>query len=591
MCGIAGIYKFNSSADVMQLKRMTDSIAHRGPDGEGFWKSEKGNLCLGHRRLSIIDLSEKAKQPMHYLNRYTLTFNGEIYNYIELKEELLKKNYQFNSDSDTEVLLAAYHEYGEACLQKLDGMFAFAIYDSVEEKLFCARDRFGEKPFYFFYEEGKQFVFASEIKCFWAAGFERSVNHRMVFYYLEHDLLENPLRKEETFFENIFKLKAAHYCTVSKEGKMETKKYWQLNWKKINTEIKIEEATETFSSLFFQSVKRRLRSDVTVGSSLSGGLDSSSVVAAIQKIKPDTQLQKTFTARFHDASLDEGEKINFLKKKIPVNSFDVWCDANSFAADLKKMLWHQDEPMIGTSPAAQWQVMKLAQQEKTIVLLDGQGADETIAGYPKYFAAFFSELNYTKNNSLNDELEEFEKLYGVKFLFDKRHERANKNPKLFSFLSTAKTKLFDKYPSPFKIFQTLNETLAFDSCVYGLEKLLRFSDRNAMAFSREVRLPYLNHELVEFVFSLPANFKMHNGRTKFILRKASNYLLPEEIVWEKRKTGFEPPENEWLKYETLISPMKEANNFLMKEKIILQHKPLNALRAIELASLFNSNFL
>ncbi len=299
MCGIAGIIsKSPNDVTIERLKKMTGIIDYRGPDGEGQWINSSNNAGLGHRRLSIIDLSHEADQPMHYLNRYSIVFNGEIYNYIELKEILAKQGYLFKTSSDTEVLLALYHRDKENCLHFLDGMFSFVIYDDEEKEIFAARDRFGEKPFYYSYKPGEYFLFGSEMKCLWEAGVPKEVNNQMLFIYLSYGIFENPRNESETFYDNCFILPHSHYLKLSVTGiSLSIKKYYDIDYKNINHTITEEQAKEKFRELFYTSVSRRLRSDATVGSSLSGGLDSSLVVCVIDELRKGTiQKQDTFSA-------------------------------------------------------------------------------------------------------------------------------------------------------------------------------------------------------------------------------------------------------------------------------------------------------
>ena len=392
MCGIAGIIHLNNQKiDCSLVKRMTDAIAHRGPDGEGLWKNEKQTLCLGHRRLSIIDLSNEANQPFHYKERYTIVFNGEIYNYVELKEELIKKGYALKTNSDTEVLIALYDLKKEKALTDLDGMFAFAIWDKQEEILFCARDRFGEKPFYYT-KQNDVFHFASEIKAFWTAGVKRKPNNERIFQYLAYDLISDLVKPESTFFENIYQLKPGHYFTIKEGTVSQQKYYWNIDVKKRNTEISFEEATKEFNRLFNLSIKRRMRADVPVGSSLSGGLDSSSIVYTIQKLKEKEQKQATFSARFKGFSKDEGEYIDLITKELETDSKNVFVTEVSQQEVFEKVCFHQDEPFAGASILAQYQVMRLAKENDVTVLLDGQGADEYLAGYARFFQNYLFSL-------------------------------------------------------------------------------------------------------------------------------------------------------------------------------------------------------
>jgi asparagine synthase (glutamine-hydrolysing) len=301
MCGISGVIRFDGQPiEHRVLQQMTDIIAHRGPDGDGHWLNHEKNVGLGHRRLSIIDLSHEADQPMHYLDRYSIVFNGEIYNYIELKDILVKQGFSFKTQSDTEVLMALYHRDKEECLQYLDGMFAFVIYDALEKTVFCAKDRFGEKPFFYSYLPGKYFYFGSEMKCLWATEVQKEINDSMMFNYLNFALIENVNDLSETFYNNCTRLEHAHYLKIHlPTEKITIKKYFVILPHTYRHGISIDKAKEQFKELFYTSVQRRLRSDVPVGSSLSGGLDSSLVVCTIDELKKGTnQKQLTFSAIF-----------------------------------------------------------------------------------------------------------------------------------------------------------------------------------------------------------------------------------------------------------------------------------------------------
>jgi len=311
MCGIAGIIKYNQnfqnfgrSEMLFQVRTMADAIQHRGPDGEGYWASQDASVGFGHRRLSVIDLTEGAAQPMHYLERYTIVYNGEIYNYIELKEHLHKRGYNFKTRSDIEVILAAYDHWKEKCMEHFDGMFSFAIWDEKEQTLFAARDRFGEKPFYY-YADDAHFIFASEMKALWAVGIPKNVDDKMLLNYVTIGHLQNPADKAQTFFEDIRSLPAAHYLLLSKStGKIVIRRYWDIDPEK-NIVITESEAIEKLTSLLTNSVKRRLRSDVDFGTSLSGGLDSTSILSLINYLKGDTTSTKTFSAVFPGFEKDE----------------------------------------------------------------------------------------------------------------------------------------------------------------------------------------------------------------------------------------------------------------------------------------------
>ncbi|HRY32914.1 MAG TPA: asparagine synthase (glutamine-hydrolyzing) [Bacteroidales bacterium] len=564
MCGIAGIIGSDGQAMLKsRLERMTGVLAHRGPDGEGHWYSDDQRVALGHRRLAVIDLSEAAAQPMHLLDRFTITLNGEIYNYPELRDKLEKKGFHFRTASDTEVLLAMYAAYGEACLSHLDGMFAFAIYDRAEKRLFCARDRFGEKPFFYCLPEAGALMFASEVKALFAAGQPFRENMRLVFYYLAYGVVENPFDKSETFFEGVFSLPPAHCLSFDSNGILSVKPWWRLECHQPDPDITPEAAASRIRELLTLSVKRRLRADVPVGSSLSGGIDSSAIVSVIDAhLGKGSERQSSFSARFDDPARDEGRYISLLTKKLGIKSYDTWVNVDCFTRDLDKMVWYQEEPMGGPSPVAQWEVMKLAASQKVTVLLDGQGADEVFAGYLHYFRPFLTECYRRDKRQYREEKKEFLIHHpdvfqpGMKFLLEAeipgllrsfgRIRRRLTTPDYLRDLHPDFAKTYGELLPPFASFHTLNETLHYATTVYGLGKLLKLADRNAMAFAREVRLPFLFHELVEYVFTLPASFKLHQGWSKWILRRATEEILPPEICWRPDKLGYEPPSEKWL---------------------------------------------
>lgn len=582
MCGIAGIISTNPSLVTKdRVKKMTDALAHRGPDAEGNWVST--GVALGNRRLSIIDLSDAGKQPIHYLDRYTIIHNGEVYNYIEIKEELEKKGYSFISKTDTEVIAAAYDNWKEDCVDHFDGMFAFAIWDEKEKKLFAARDRFGEKPFFYFIDK-EQFVFASEMKALWSAGIERKVNLKLLFNYLTIGYVDNPNIPEETFFERINKLPAASYLKYSMcNAECTIENYWDIDIEKDSKRISDTEAIDQFGFLFTRSVKRRLRSDVPIGTSLSGGLDSSSIIATLDQLTIHHSPLTAFSSVFPGFEKDESAFSKMIADKYSLQHFITTPSATELYTDLEKLFYHQEEPFSSSSIYAQYKVYELAKEKGVKVLLDGQGADETLAGYPKYYKWYWQELFRKRKLLSSHELPAARELgVGEKFgwknrvaaLFPEfatiflerqyllnalRHEDLSKN---FTQLQSKEA----YYITP-EIF-SLNGVLYFNTCMHGLEELLRYADRNSMAHSREVRLPFLSHELVEFIFSLPADFKIRKGWTKWLLRETMKDKLPAEIVWRKDKTGFEPPQEQWMQNKNVQELIMTAKQKLIDEDIL-----------------------
>ncbi len=591
MCGIAGILSFDPlNLTRHRLQLMTDSIMHRGPDGEGFWINERQTVGLGHRRLAIIDLSAAAAQPMHFAGRYAITYNGEIYNYIEIRDALQKKGYAFTTQSDTEVILAAYDCFGIECLQYFDGMFAFAIWDEKEGQLLCARDRFGEKPFYYC-QQKDSFLFASEMKALWAAGFEKKTVPAMLLNYLSLGLTIDPFDNSQTFFENIFTLPPGNFMVLSSADQVDAKtysfkiqSYWDLD-KETMVSIDESKAIETFTQLFQTSVNRRLRSDVTIGTSLSGGLDSSAIVAFIHQNlqQKDHYGQAGFSAVFPGFAGDETSYIKQVSEKFQLNNYQVSPTALELIGDFQRLTDHQEEPFQSLSIYAQYKVYELAKQNNVTVLLDGQGADETMAGYHKYYHWYWQELlaagefkkcrlemKLSRQNGVVDHwdwknyLAAFLPTLAARQLEKKAISEVKEHPYLnHDFFGTDKGMLVDK-----PVVRHLNEILYYNTRQLGLVELLRYADRNSMAHSREVRLPFLNHQLVEFVFSLPSSYKIRNGFTKWILRQSVDKLLPPSIVWRKDKIGFEPPQQQWMQDKTMQEFQHESRRNLVSQGVL-----------------------
>lgn len=584
MCGIAGIISPDSSlVSINKLKQMTNATAHRGPNGEGQWISPKSNVGLAHRRLSIIDLSNAAAQPMHYLQRYSITFNGEIYNYVEIKEVLQKRGYQFDSTSDTEVILAAFDCWKADCLQHFDGMFAFAVWDEKEQQLFCARDRFGEKPFYFF-KDAKQFVFASEMKALWAIGIQKYPDNCMLLNYLTIGYTNNPTNAKQTFYQQINTLPAGHFLWVNLQDLLKTERWYNPVFNTFNGTS--ENAIEQFSFLFQQSVARRLRSDVAVGTSLSGGLDSSSIVAQINSclVKSPLIHQMCFSAIFPGFAKDESKYMDEVVRQFKITHFTTTPTATGFETSLKQLMWHQEEPLQSASVFAQWEVYRLAKSQHVTVLLDGQGADETLAGYQKYYQWYWQQLLAKGQKNMLANERKMTAGLGIDVPWGIKNMLAAKLPK-FASAKLSKNAIKQQRKQPFvtsaflngflqkdilhkPVISELNDILKYDTFTRGLGDLLRYADRNSMAHGCEVRLPFLNHELVEFVFSLPADMKINGGWTKWILRKSMAARLPANIAWRKDKVGYEPPQQQWLQQPAIVEQIMESRKKLVAEKVL-----------------------
>ena len=595
MCGIAGIISRNVQNG--SLKKMSEALAHRGPDGAGTWINPTGIIGFAHRRLAIIDLSAAAAQPMHYRDRYTIVHNGEIYNYKELRADLMKAGYQFHSNSDTEVIVAAYDLYKTRCMQYFDGMFAFAIWDEYDKTLFMARDRFGEKPLYYWFE-GEQLAFASEMKALWTVGIAKKVHHRSVLNYLTLGQIQNPSDKSQTFFDDIFSLPPAHFLLWHHPtASHELSRYWNID-KQSQVEMPEREAITHLEKLISQSVQFRLRSDVAIGSSVSGGLDSSIIAWYAQSAK--TTGYKSFSAVFPGFEKDESPYINTLISVLPHENHSVEPTGYGLADEIGKLLWHQEEPITSSSAYAQFKVYQLASQQQVKVLLDGQGADELFAGYSRYIHWYLQELLGRKRFTHAFHQKSLLRINNIRFqwgiknyfaAFLPAHAALAVEKKAFNqilrhpyisrqYLKQLQGNEWEGISKPY--VTKLNDILYYDCMQSGLEELLRFADRNSMAHGVEVRLPFLQHKLAEFAFLLVSDNKIQEGYTKWILRKLMDKKLPEKIVWRREKIGFEPPQEKWMQDPHLQEKIHESKKKLVEQGILkttVLNKKIQALPA------------
>lgn len=585
MCGIAGVLN-NQGVDAACLKAMSKTLQHRGPDDEGFTISGKSvytkyyrgedsisevslfpnilqhqkkvsdTIGLLHRRLSILDLSPAGHQPMTYQNRYTIVFNGEIYNYKELKTLLIQKGFEFISDTDTEVILAAYCFWGQNCVSHFVGMWAFAIYDKERNELFISRDRFGIKPLYFF-QSKTLFAFASEIKALLQIDvIKPEANITSVFEYISFGTTADP---SANLFKYIQVLAPAHNLVINTET-LQTKvtAYYNLEENVYNYKLpSANEIQNTFNHYLKDSIDLQLRADVSIGSTLSGGLDSSTIVA-LTASKMNGTAFKTFTAAYHEKEIDESD---FAKKVVAdyknIDSYFTYPNSKEYWNDIDKLIWHQDLPINSTSMFAQWEVMKLANEQKIKVLLDGQGADEILGGYYNFagiyliqklkrlqFYSFFqekAELKQKFSPNINNTLGRAFYYFTPEFM--QRSIRSKKRLGMNSFSQGFQNKL-GTIDVPVRGGKTFREQSLL-SVQFSLQDLLRYEDRNSMAFSIESRVPFLDHRLVEFSIALNNDWKIKNGWTKYILRKSSESILPKEVVWRKYKMGFLTPQKIW----------------------------------------------
>jgi asparagine synthase (glutamine-hydrolysing) len=550
MCGISGVIVKSASYDGNLLVRLMNSkIPHRGPDCESYY--ENNLVHFGHKRLSIIDLTDSANQPF-IQGDYVIIYNGEVYNYIELREELKKLGSTFKTNSDTEVVLNAYIKWGENCLSKFNGMWAFAIFDKTKNLVFCSRDRFGVKPFYFTNQDDF-FAFGSEIKQLLTSFKSINANIKTVVNFLVAGLEDY---SENTFFQGIFQLKPGHALSYNlNSNKFQIRKYYTLEKKSEFTFINLKNAKEVFLTEFERSIRYRLRSDVNVGTCLSGGLDSSSVAAIASKIYKKETGNKflAFTASSLDQKNDEYDFAKIVAENYPIKWHVVKPDIESFKSVIDKVVYHLDEPFASPSIFMQYFVMKMIREAKCTVVLDGQGGDETFLGYERYFplalGSLFSPTFWpaVKNVSNNSKLS-FLDVIKYKFYFTNFNLRyrtlKNRNKHLkksfFDFLE------IDLLKDLSNSFNDLYELQHFEITQTQLPHLLKYEDRNSMAFSIEARLPFLDYKLVEFAYSLPIELKLNNGWTKKIIRDSMTGILPNEIAWRKNKIGFEAPRKIWM---------------------------------------------
>jgi len=559
MCGICGIYNFNNAQDVERerLLGMCRIMEHRGPDDEGMHiihrDEENFSVGLGHRRLSIIDLSPSGRQPMSNEDgTLWITYNGEVYNFKEIRHELVSKGHKFKSHTDTEVIVHLYEEEGKECVKKLRGMFAFVIWDNRNRTLFAARDRLGIKPFYYYYSKDN-FIFASEIKAILQSGrVLPEVNTEVMNIHLTLGYTPAPY----TMFKNIFKLLPGNLLVLSK-GRLKIEQYWDIAAVANNEKLPEREYVERFQSILKDCIQKRLISDVPLGVFLSGGVDSSTVVGLMRSLV--NEKIKTFCIGYSEKKSSELEYAKIVAKKFNTDHHEYILEPENFYDFIPKFIWHFDEPISEPAAIPLYFISKLARKHVT-VLLSGEGADELLAGYPIY--------NYMQT------IDRYRKLPGVlrRNLTDKFLTRLIKSEKkrdkysewinlpleerylsVPSELSgSMRKKLFNKdflnhsqleaaevmgnYFEKVKSQDNLSKMLYVDTKTWLADDLLTKADKMSMAVSVELRVPFLDHTLVEFVASVPSRYKLRNGKSKYLLKKSVSGLLPKEIINRKKKT-------------------------------------------------------
>jgi len=588
MCGITGILHFNRQreSDYTVIKRMTDCISYRGPDGEGYYL--QNNLALGHRRLSIIDLNT-GDQPMFNEDKsLALVFNGEIYNYIELREELRKSGHRFKTTSDSEVIIKAYQQWGINCQNKFNGMWAFALWDENKKLLFLSRDRIGEKPLHYSVFDNT-FVFGSEIKCMFAYGIPRIPNTELLEIYLSLSYIPAPF----TFYKDIHKLKAGHYLQIQ-DNEVKEYQYWELPEIDENDMVcNKAEVFENFANLFNDSVKIRMRSDVPYGAFLSGGLDSSSIVALMSEISSFPI--ETFTIGFKEKYFDERYLASLVAKKFHTNHHEYLIEPETFNESLDNILYHYDEPFGDSSAIPTGHVSKFA-SSKVKMVLTGDGGDEVLSGYTIYqhekFAAQYQKLPGWIKNYFPDSLCHVSKLFkgSIKYKINRAKIISHSSNMNFQSRYLYKTSAIDlsiiknfsneinvypieeflgdfmkncTYKDPFYQLMYLNHKLSLP------DDMLVKVDRMSMAYSLETRTPFLDFRLVEYMAGVHKDIKMDNYERKTVLRNTTALKLPYALLTAPKK-GFSVPLMDWFKGDSFINKIVDLEKtipFINKEII------------------------
>jgi asparagine synthase (glutamine-hydrolysing) len=572
MCGIAGIIGPGTNGPL--VARMLDRIAHRGPDGEGLWSAPVGGertIHLGHRRLAILDLTQAGAQPMlDQSGDLALTFNGEIYNYVEIRAELRALGVEFRSDSDSEVIIEAYRQWGADCLDRFNGMFAFAVYDRRRNILFCARDRFGEKPF-LFARKRDFFAFASEYKAL--------LQHPgLSLDYDQHRLIQAALSPgtgldsdRQTLFNDVEQLLPGEALELDL-ATLETRlwSYWDVT--PTEREGLAEQAVfDEFRELLIDSVRIRMRSDVTVGSCLSGGLDSSAIVCIARQLLGKDADYHSFTGRFPGTAADEWGYARQAVEQARTTSHVVEPTVDGFLTDLPDFMSFNELPVSSSSQFAQWCVFRLAKQHGVTVLLDGQGADEMLGGYEQYFGPYVAALRERGDDDrLKRELPAIKERYPLalqppaRALRDRLPYAVRHRLSSLAGIGTDMTYGLDigvanavrsETELPRRAgYNSLSNALVQDSFGRFLTTLLRYGDRNSMAHSREVRLPFCDHRIAQFVAGLPPHLLMGEVQTKRLLKG----ILPEPIRTRWNKQGFRPPQDLWFKSPELLTLVEDS---------------------------------
>ncbi len=595
MCGFAGLIRWGNDggneADLLQA--MSKAISHRGPDDVGYLVAGRriglhgedmdisvvddadfGNTIVGlaHRRLSVIDLSSSGQQPLcrKGQDKSWITYNGEMYNFRELRAELESEGIAFETKTDTEVVLAAYQHWGEDFIQRCDGMFALAILDPQQKKLLLYRDRVGIKPL-FIHEDSRGVTFGSELKALVADGaIERVADPAAIYAYLDLQIVHH---RPETFLNGIRELSAGQMMSIDlASGKTTTREYYNFSEGVRARREHIPKNPQDHISFvreqFIQTVRSHLVADVRVGSCLSGGLDSSSIVCVSDMLMRDADSESaslgdnitTFSSCHKDRKYDEQEYIDVIVDHCQAKSIKVFSSADDLAEQFDNLVWHQDEPFTSASIFAQYLLMDAAHKEGVTVLLDGQGGDEIFAGYRKFFFFYMRDLlRQGKIGSFAGEM-----LGGLTKgdgdLFDFKAMRRYLPGPLKAQVKTIGRYInkdaLGKEVTGFGGGANIIERQILDVERYSLPALLRYEDRNSMAFSIEARVPFLDHKLIETGIALPIESKIRKGVSKYVMREAMRGIVPDKIIDRRTKMGFVTPEQKWMR-ETLRPLMEE----------------------------------
>jgi len=549
MCGICGIVdKRGGVVPEEQLRAMNALAAHRGPDGDGF-RIVPG-VAFAHRRLAILDLNPRGAQPMCWKGRWWIVYNGEVYNYKEIRAELEALGHEFHTTTDTEVILAAYEQWGEDCLRRFNGMWALAIHDTQERTVFFARDRFGVKPLYFV-ETSERFAFASEIKQLLPLLPKVRANQAILLEWL---LTSFENHRPETMFEGVTSLPGGHWTRIDlRDGTRVGGRFYQLKVDPTWSGLGIDESVERFRDLFTSAVRLRLRSDVRVGTCLSGGLDSS----ATSVIASGMYRQETGTrflgvhARGSEARIDESAYADRVARHADIDLTTVLPSTEDFLRTLDEVVYTQEEPFATPSMFMGWHVFQEARRRGCPVMLNGQGGDEVLLGYERYFAAYahglspWRWLREAMQQARNSRLTLAEVLqYRFYFTRPKVRIRRLMDRTFLRPEFSGRASLEFVYRNA-KAFGSIAD-LQFYEIKHSLPHLLRYEDRNSMRHSIETRLPFLDYRVVEAGLSMRPECKIHEGWTKFVLRRAMKGTLPDDIAWRRNKIGFEAPDRTWL---------------------------------------------